>query len=80
MLRGALPRRVARWVRLTGAAALSVHWGVSSAALAARCATLGVALFAWTVNDRDLAERLAETGLDGIITDDPRILRGLSEE
>jgi glycerophosphoryl diester phosphodiesterase len=41
-----------------------------------RCHELGVAVFAWTVNEAVVALRLDELGVDGVITDDPRILTG----
>ena len=42
--------------------------------MVAACHDLGVAVYVWTVNDRPLATRLLAAGVDGIITDDPRIL------
>jgi glycerophosphoryl diester phosphodiesterase len=38
-----------------------------------RCHELGVAVFAWTVNSPEVALSLDELGVDGVITDDPRI-------
>jgi glycerophosphoryl diester phosphodiesterase len=39
----------------------------------------GAALYVWTVNEPALAATLIASGVDGIITDDPRILpRGIS--
>lgn len=35
----------------------------------------GYVVIAWTVNDRDVALRLAHLGVDGLITDDPEALR-----
>jgi glycerophosphoryl diester phosphodiesterase len=31
-------------------------------------------VFAWTVNEGEVAQRLDGLGIDGVITDDPRIL------
>ena len=76
-LRRALPYRIARWIAMTGASVASVHWRVVSRRLVDRCHALGVAVYAWTVNDAAVARTLVETGLDGIITDDPRIFDGL---
>jgi glycerophosphoryl diester phosphodiesterase len=36
----------------------------------------GVALIAWTVDDRARIAELAHMGVDGICTNDPRLLRG----
>jgi glycerophosphoryl diester phosphodiesterase len=38
------------------------------------CHRLDVAVYAWTVDEAALATSLVETGIDGIITNDPRIL------
>jgi glycerophosphoryl diester phosphodiesterase len=39
----------------------------------------GAAVYVWTVNKRALAATVIASGVDGIITDDPRILpRGIS--
>jgi glycerophosphoryl diester phosphodiesterase len=40
----------------------------------AACHASGVAVLVWTVNDAVLATTLVASGIDGIITDDPRIL------
>ncbi len=37
------------------------------------CHAAGAAVYVWTVNDAALAKTLVETGVDGIITDDPRL-------
>jgi glycerophosphoryl diester phosphodiesterase len=74
--RQALPYRIGRWIRVVGASVASLNWRVVSPALLARCQALDVEVYAWTVNDPALARRLVEAGLDGIITDDPRIFDG----
>jgi len=73
-MRLTLPARVRRLVEEVGASALTLNHRVVMRATVERCHELGVAVFAWTVNDRDVARRLDELGVDGIITDDPRIL------
>lgn len=73
-MRRALPARLPRRLRRVGARAASLNWAVVSPAVVDRCHGLGVAVYAWTVNDRALAERLVAAKVDGIITDDPRIL------
>jgi glycerophosphoryl diester phosphodiesterase len=75
-LRRALPYRIARMLRAPGATAATLHHRVISPPLVARCRALGVPILAWTVNDREALERAEALGVDGVITDDPRIFEG----
>lgn len=72
-LRRALPLRIGRWLARARAGAAMLHYDLVSAAAVSRCHALGAAVFAWTVDDSALAERLVSLGVDGIITNDPRI-------
>jgi glycerophosphoryl diester phosphodiesterase len=72
-LRQVLPPRLPRWLRRVGASAATLNWTVVSRAAIRRCHGLGVAVYVWTVDDPELAERLDVLGADGIITNDPRI-------
>jgi glycerophosphoryl diester phosphodiesterase len=73
-MRAALPYRARGLVEETGASAMTLNHRVVTRATVEGCHELGVAVFAWTVNDSDRAQRLDELGVDGVITDDPRIL------
>ena len=73
-MRALLPRRLPGRLRAAGARAATLNWSVVTPAAVAACHELGVAVYVWTVNDRALATTLVATGIDGIITDDPRIL------
>ena len=73
-MRAALPARVRKLVEEVGASAMTLNHGVVTRSTVERCQELGVAVFAWTVNSRDVVERLDELGVDGVITDDPRLL------
>ena len=73
-MRAALPYRARGLVEEAGASAMTLNHRVVTRATVERCHELGVAVFAWTVNDPELAQRLDELGVDGVITDDPRIL------
>lgn len=73
-MRVTLPPRVARLVDEVGASALTLNHRVVTRSTVERCHELGVAVFAWTVNSPEVAHRLDELGVDGVITDDPRIL------
>lgn len=74
--RMALPYRVRAFVEEVGASAMTLNHRAVTRAAVERCHQLGVAVFAWTVNDPDLVRRLDELGVDGVITDDPRVLAG----
>jgi glycerophosphoryl diester phosphodiesterase len=52
-----------------------LHHGVVSGAAVDRCHSRGAAVWVWTVNDGHLLERLVGLGVDGVVTDDPRIFR-----
>ena len=71
-LRLLLRRRIRSWLEQTGAAAVTLHHGVIDADLVRRCHEWGIAVFAWTVDDARIRQRLVEAGADGIITNDPR--------
>jgi glycerophosphoryl diester phosphodiesterase len=74
-LRRGLPRRIEGLLGRAGAQAAMLHFAVVSPEAIDRCHALGKAVFAWTVNDPALAKSLEDAGIDGIISDDPRILR-----
>jgi glycerophosphoryl diester phosphodiesterase len=73
-MRAALPFRVRGLMDEVSASAMTLNHRVVTRTTVERCHELGVAVFAWTVNDADVARRLGELGVDGVITDDPRIL------
>jgi glycerophosphoryl diester phosphodiesterase len=73
-LRALLPRRLPGWLRASGARAATLNWAVVTPASIEVCHRLGVAVFVWTVNEPALARTLVESGIDGIISDDPRII------
>jgi glycerophosphoryl diester phosphodiesterase len=77
-VRRGLPHRLDRWLARTGVAAASLHWAVVSRAAIDRCHARGAAAIAWTVDDPAVAGRLIQAGIDGIVTNDPRIFEGLS--
>ena len=74
VMRALLPRRLPRWLRAAGASAATLNWAVVTPAAIEVCHRLGVAVFVWTVNEPALATTLVESGIDGIISDDPRII------
>jgi glycerophosphoryl diester phosphodiesterase len=74
VLRTLLPARLPRWLHASGARAATLNAAVVSPRAVEVCHRLDVAVYAWTVDEAALATSLVETGIDGIITNDPRIL------
>lgn len=72
-LRRALPHRIARMIRDAEASAAMIHFSVVSRQTVDRCHALGVPLFCWTIDDPTLLERVVAMGVDGVISNDPRI-------
>jgi len=73
LLGRALPRRLPRWLRSSRAAAAMLHWAVLSQAAVDRCHAQGAAVWTWTVNEPAVLERVLALGVDGVISDDPRL-------
>jgi glycerophosphoryl diester phosphodiesterase len=75
-MRQALPYRLGSWIELTGATVLALQWFVVSRAAVRRAHAHGVAVWAWTVDGRRLATRMTAAGVDGLISNDPRVVHG----
>lgn len=75
-MRTALPLRVARWLEATGATLATLHHLVASPAVIRACHRRDAAVFVWTVDDASLLRKVVRAGADGVITNDPRIVRG----
>jgi glycerophosphoryl diester phosphodiesterase len=75
VLRRLVPARLPRWLDASGARAVTLNAAVVSPRAVEVCHRLGVAVYVWTVDEAALATTLVETGIDGIITNDPRILQ-----
>jgi glycerophosphoryl diester phosphodiesterase len=69
-----LPARLPRLLQSVGASAATLDHRVVSKRAIDLCHRLGIAVIAWTVNDPARATSLVESGIDAIITDDPRIV------
>lgn len=72
-MKRALPARIQRMLLRAEADVATLHWLVISPRLVERCHAAGAAVWAWTVNDADVIESVAAAGVDGIISDDPRL-------
>jgi len=71
--RAALPRRARAALMLGRFDAIMAHWRVVTPALVRAVAEGGGELYVWTVDDASMISRLTQLGVDGIITNDPRL-------
>jgi glycerophosphoryl diester phosphodiesterase len=71
--RALLPRRVLGALRARRFDAIMAHWRVVTPRLVRAVARGGGELYVWTVDDARMIERLTALGVDGIITNDPRL-------
>ncbi len=71
--RATLPRRARTALREGRFDAIMAHWRVVTGALVRAVAEGGGELYVWTVDDARMIERLTAMGVDGIITNDPRL-------
>jgi len=75
-LKRTLPRRIGTLLRAARATAAVLYWEVVTPAVVARCHALGAPVLAWTVDDPELVPWLDRLGVDGVVTNDPRIFDG----
>jgi glycerophosphoryl diester phosphodiesterase len=71
--RALLPRRALEGLRAGRFDAIMAHWRVVTPALVRRVREGGGELYVWTVDDAQRIARLTALGVDGIITNDPRL-------
>ena len=71
--RALLPRRVRAELRAGRFDAIMAHWRLVTPALVRAVADGGGELYAWTVDDAQQIAKLSAMGVDGIITNDPRL-------
>jgi glycerophosphoryl diester phosphodiesterase len=74
ILRASIPPRLPGMLRRAGAGALMLQHRLVSTAAVERAHAVGVPVLAWTVDHPADVERVAAAGVDGVITNDPRIL------
>lgn len=77
-LRAWLPGRAEAAVRARRFDAVMAHWRLVSARLVGAVQRAGGELYVWTVDDEQAIGRLAALGVDGIITNDPRLFEAQS--
>ena len=73
VLRARLPAQAAAMLAAGRCEAVISHWMIVSPALLCAVHAAGGELWVWTVDDRPRVEQLVALGVDGIITNDPRL-------
>jgi glycerophosphoryl diester phosphodiesterase len=73
IVRRRLPGKAAWLIREGGCEALMAHWLLVSPRLVETVRQAGGQLYVWTVDDPRRIERLEALGVDGVITNDPRL-------
>ena len=68
-----LPRRAANAIRSGRVNALMAQWRLVTSGLVRAIHGAGGELYVWTVDDAAVIERLEALGVDGVITNDPRL-------
>jgi glycerophosphoryl diester phosphodiesterase len=71
--RATLPRRARTALQEGRFDAIMAHWRVVTRGLVRAVAEGGGELYVWTVDDARMIQRLSAMGVDGIITNDPRL-------
>jgi len=67
------PRQLKRWPKMP-IRAVMIHFSLASPAVVDEILSAGRQVFVWTVNRAREMERLASLGVDGLISDDTRLL------
>jgi len=70
-LRQAMPVRIPLLLRIARADVLSLHQTLCSRAAVRAAHALGAPVLGWTANDPATVRRLADAGVDAIVSDDP---------
>jgi glycerophosphoryl diester phosphodiesterase len=73
LLRFATPVLVRPLLRLTRASAVVMHHSIVTESAVRAVHARGAAVVTWTVDDRVELERVADAGVDAIVTNDPRL-------
>ena len=71
----AMPLRLPLLIRRARANVLALHYTLCSQAAVTAAHRAGVPVLAWTVNHEDRVRRLADIGVDAIVSDDPQMAR-----
>jgi glycerophosphoryl diester phosphodiesterase len=77
--RALLPRRAQAALAAGRVDAIMAHWRVFTPALLRAVRAEGGELYVWTVDDAERIASLTAVGVDGIITNDPRLFQSVQE-
>ena len=75
-MRASVPIRVPRLARVAGASAVMLQHRLVTGSAVTRFRAAGLPVWAWTVDERADFDRVVAAGVDGVITNDPRIFVG----
>jgi glycerophosphoryl diester phosphodiesterase len=78
LMRLQLPGLAAEKLPQFGVFAMWVYDPLASPKLARICKSAGVELIVWTVDDARRLQKLADMGVDGLVSNDPRLFHGLN--
>jgi glycerophosphoryl diester phosphodiesterase len=78
--RAALPRRALAALQEGRYDAIMAHWRVVTPRLVRAVAAGGGELYVWTVDEARMIDKFTAMGVDGIITNDPRLFDGTPAE
>jgi glycerophosphoryl diester phosphodiesterase len=76
-MRHRLPGLAAQQLPKLGVEAMWVYHPLITPRLARICELAGVELIAWTVDDAARMQKLVDAGVDGLVSNDPRLFSGL---
>ena len=74
--RQVIPAAFARRIRRGEFDAVMIHWRLMSRRLLRAVRAAGGEVYVWTVDDPALVQALVDLGVDGVITNDPRLFGG----
>jgi glycerophosphoryl diester phosphodiesterase len=72
-VRTVVPRLLPRLIRRAGVTALMLQHRLATRAAIARMRAMDVPVLVWTVDEPSELQRVVAAGVDGVITNDPRI-------
>jgi glycerophosphoryl diester phosphodiesterase len=75
-MRASVPLRLPRLARRAGATAVMLEHRLVTESSVVKCHAAALPVLAWTVDDPADLERVVTAGVDGVITNDPRIFAG----
>jgi glycerophosphoryl diester phosphodiesterase len=74
--RARMPGKAAKLLRAGGCEAVMAHWMLVTPRMARSVRAAGGQLYVWTVDDAKRIASLEALGVDGVITNDPRLFAG----